>query len=76
MPREEAAAGILGDVLGDLPVTYSHEIGSIGILERENASILNAALVNAARNAASGFERALREHGIQAEMFISQNDGP
>ncbi|MEZ4522719.1 MAG: hydantoinase/oxoprolinase family protein [Thermomicrobiales bacterium] len=73
--HEEAAAGILGDVLGDLPVTYSHEIGSIGILERENASILNAALVNAARNAASGFERALREHGIQAEMFISQNDG-
>ncbi|CAN5616332.1 hydantoinase/oxoprolinase family protein [soil metagenome] len=73
--HEEAAAGILRDVLGDLPVTYSHEIGSIGILERENASILNAALVNAAHNAATGFERALREHGIQAEMFISQNDG-
>ncbi len=73
--HEEAAADVLRDVLGDLPVTYSHEIGSIGILERENASILNAALVNAAHNAASGFERALREHGIQAEVFISQNDG-
>ncbi len=73
--HEEAAAEILRSVLGDLPVTYSHEIGSIGILERENASILNAALVDAAHTAASGFERALREHGIQAEMFISQNDG-
>ena len=73
--HEEAAADLLRDTLGDLPVTYSHEIGSIGILERENASILNAALVDAARNAASGFERALSEQGIRAEMFISQNDG-
>jgi N-methylhydantoinase A/oxoprolinase/acetone carboxylase beta subunit len=73
--HEERAAEILLDVLGDLPVTYSHEIGSIGLLERENASILNAAVVRAARVAASGFENALKEHGIQARMFFSQNDG-
>ncbi len=63
------------EVLGDLPVTYSHEIGSIGLLERENASILNAAVVKAARIAASGFENALRAHGINARTFFSQNDG-
>jgi len=73
--HEQEAANILRDVLGDLPVTYSHEIGSIGLLERENASILNAAVVNAARIAASGFENALIEHGIQAQTFFSQNDG-
>jgi len=73
--HERRAAEVLRDVLGDLPLTYSHEIGSLGLLERENASLLNAAVVDAARAAASGFERALREHGIDARLFFSQNDG-
>ena len=73
--HEKRAGEVLRDVLGDLPLTYSHEIGSLGLLERENASILNAAVVVAARAAASGFERALREHGIDARLFFSQNDG-
>jgi N-methylhydantoinase A/oxoprolinase/acetone carboxylase beta subunit len=73
--HEERAAAILRAELGDLPVTFSHEIGSIGLLERENASILNAAVVSAAHIAANGFEHALREHGIDARMFFSQNDG-
>lgn len=73
--HERRAADVLRDVLGDLPMTYSHEIGSLGLLERENASILNAAVVDAARVAAAGFERALRGHGIDAILFFSQNDG-
>jgi N-methylhydantoinase A/oxoprolinase/acetone carboxylase beta subunit len=73
--HEQRAGAVLRDVLGDLPLTYSHEIGSLGLLERENASILNAAVVDAARAAASGFERALREQGINARLFFSQNDG-
>lgn len=73
--HEERAAEVLRDVLGDIPITYSHEIGSIGLLERENASILNAALVDAARVAADGFVDALKEHGINARTFFSQNDG-
>lgn len=73
--HELRAAEILTDVLGDLPVTWSHEIGSVGLLERENASILNAAVVRAAAVAANGFESALNEHGIKARMFFSQNDG-
>lgn len=63
-------------VLGaELPITYSHEIGSVGLLERENAAILNAALVSAATVAADGFRQALAEHGIAARLFFSQNDG-
>lgn len=73
--HEQRAGAILQEILGDVPVTYSYEIGSIGLLERENASILNAAVVHAARVAAGGFESALREHGIDARMFFSQNDG-
>ena len=35
-------------MLGDVPVSLSHEIGSLGLLERENACVLNAALVEVA----------------------------
>ncbi|HUY99516.1 MAG TPA: hydantoinase/oxoprolinase family protein [Thermomicrobiaceae bacterium] len=73
--HERRAAEVLRGVLGDLPLTYSYEIGSIGLLERENASILNAAVINAARTAAEGFAQALRQHGIDATLFFSQNDG-
>jgi N-methylhydantoinase A/oxoprolinase/acetone carboxylase beta subunit len=73
--HEQRAADILRERLGDLPITYSHEIGSLGLIERENAAILNAAVVNAANAAATAFEQALREHGIHADLFFSQNDG-
>ncbi len=73
--HEQRAGAILLDVLGDLPITYSDQIGSIGLLERENASILNAAVTSPARIAANGFASALKEHGIDARMFFSQNDG-
>jgi N-methylhydantoinase A/oxoprolinase/acetone carboxylase beta subunit len=73
--QEERAADLVHDILGDVPVTYSHEIGSLGLLERENASILNAAVVEVARAAAHAFEAALIAHGIQARLFFSQNDG-
>jgi N-methylhydantoinase A/oxoprolinase/acetone carboxylase beta subunit len=76
-PSQERRAGeILRDVLGDdVPICYSHEIGSLGLLERENAAVLNAALVRAASTAAGGFREALIAHGIDAQLFFSQNDG-
>ena len=76
-PSQEHRAGdILHGVLGDdVPICYSHEIGSLGLLERENAAVLNAALVRAASVAAGGFREALRAHGIDAQLFFSQNDG-
>jgi len=76
-PSQERRAGaILRDVLGDdVPICYSHEIGSLGLLERENAAVLNAALVRAASTAAGGFREALTAHGIDAQLFFSQNDG-
>lgn len=73
--HEQRAVEILGDTLGDLPISFSHEIGSIGLLERENATVLNAAIVNAARLAAEGFAHALDDLGIDARLFFSQNDG-
>lgn len=74
---ELRAKEILTEELGEgVHFSLSYEIGSIGLLERENATILNASLVEAARRMVDGFESSLMENGIQhAQIFLSQNDG-
>ena len=42
--HEEQAAAIVQEEAPDILVTLSHEIGKVGILERENAATLNACL--------------------------------
>lgn len=74
--HEERASEILREVLGDhIPLSLSSEIGSVGLLERENATILNASVVNVAKTAADGFINALKSEGIDAKVFFGQNDG-
>lgn len=73
--QEQMVAKWVKEELGDIPVSLSHEIGSIGLLERENATILNAALMSTGQLIVNGFAKALKELGIQAEMYFSQNDG-
>jgi N-methylhydantoinase A/oxoprolinase/acetone carboxylase beta subunit len=74
--HELRAAEIARAELGpDVHVSLSHEIGSVGLLERENATVLNAALVGAAEGLATAFRDALDAEGIVAEPFFAQNDG-
>lgn len=74
--HEIAAADIARDVLGpDVVVSLSHEIGSLGLLPRENATVLNAALTGVAREVASALTEALRAHRIDASVLFAQNDG-
>jgi N-methylhydantoinase A/oxoprolinase/acetone carboxylase beta subunit len=75
--HELAAATIAQDVLGsDIPVTISSEIGSMGLIERENASVLNAALQQIGHLFTEGFAASLNELGVdQAALYLSQNDG-
>lgn len=75
--HEKRVAEIMAEVLGvDFPVTLSSEIGSLGFLERENASILNAALHDVARTTADSFERALHQEGLNdIAVYLCQNDG-
>ncbi len=74
--HEELVASLAAEILGpDFPVTLSHEIGSVGLIERENAAILNAAIRRLAEKAYGTFRSALTKHGIQADLFITQNDG-
>lgn len=72
---EEQAAEIVRELHPDASVTRSNAIGRIGFIERENAAILNAALSSLAGAVIASFERALRELGIAAPLYISQNDG-
>lgn len=74
---ELAAAKIAREVLGeDVHVSISSEIGSMGLVERENATILNAALHEVAKRFTEGFAKSLAERGItNADVYLSQNDG-
>ena len=72
---EREAAEILQDVAPNVAVTLSHELGRIGLLARENVTLLNASLVALARRTTEGFVSALREAGIAAPLYITQNDG-
>ena len=72
---EVQAAEVLRDVIPGVSVSLSHEIGRVGLLERENATILNACLHELAETITAALERAVREAGIGAPVYISQNDG-
>ncbi len=75
--HEDRAAVIAQEILGDeIPITRSHEIASIGLLERENAAILNASLNKVAKSTALGFKKALADQGVtKAQVYLCQNDG-
>ncbi|MCT1400999.1 hydantoinase/oxoprolinase family protein [Paenibacillus sp. p3-SID867] len=60
----------------EFPVSCSSLIGSVGLIERENATILNAALCKVIETTTQGFVQALEEEGItDAAVFLCQNDG-
>jgi N-methylhydantoinase A/oxoprolinase/acetone carboxylase beta subunit len=73
---ELRAAQILAEELGpDVAISLSSEIGRIGLLGRENATIANAALSELADHVVSGLTSSLEKHGITAPLYLSQNDG-
>lgn len=73
--HELLAAELVRGELGDVHVSLSHEIGAIGLLERENATVLNATLVKAAAEVAAAFGAALERQGMAPDAFFAQNDG-
>ncbi|MBG9758163.1 hydantoinase/oxoprolinase N-terminal domain-containing protein [Lysinibacillus sphaericus] len=60
----------------DFPVSCSSLIGSVGLIERENATILNAALCKVIETTTQGFIQALQAEGIfNVDVYLCQNDG-
>ena len=72
---EERAAEILREVSPDIKLTLSHNLGRVGLLERENAALLNASLRRLAQSTTLAFTEALGMSGIEAPLYMTQNDG-
>jgi N-methylhydantoinase A/oxoprolinase/acetone carboxylase beta subunit len=72
---EVRAAEILQEECPQATVTLSRDLGRIGLLERENVALLNAALINLARVTVDGFTAAIAASGITAPTYLTQNDG-
>mmetsp|Transcript_3754 Transcript_3754/g.5242 ORF Transcript_3754/g.5242 Transcript_3754/m.5242 type:complete len:994 (+) Transcript_3754:143-3124(+) len=71
--QEIRVAEIVREELGE--VTLSHELGPIGIVERENSALINASLRPLARATIAGFKEALAQQGLTCPFFFTQNDG-
>ncbi|MBB6262011.1 N-methylhydantoinase A/oxoprolinase/acetone carboxylase beta subunit [Paenochrobactrum gallinarii] len=72
---EDEAAEIVRSIIPDVRVTCSNTLGRIGLLERENVTLLNAALQGLGQRTVDSFGKALVEAGISAPFYLTQNDG-
>ena len=73
--HELRAAEIVREVDPQVAVTLSHRLGRMGLLERENVTLLNACLVELGRTTIAAFKGALQQTGIRAPFYLTQNDG-
>ena len=72
---EQRAALIVAEEAPELIITLSHEIGRIGLLERENAAAINGSLRPLAASTIDSFAASLDELRIDAPLYLTQNDG-
>lgn len=72
---ELLAERLLLEELPGVTVTRSTLVGRVGLLERENATILNASLLDLAGRVIDGLEQVVASAGIDAPILLSQNDG-
>ncbi len=73
--QEQRANEIIRNEYPEVQITLSNEIGRVGLIERENAAVMNASLVELSTKVVGSFRDALKELSIDAPFFISQNDG-
>ncbi|MCY3584065.1 MAG: hydantoinase/oxoprolinase family protein [Acidimicrobiaceae bacterium] len=72
---EHEAQEVLLDEVPELDISLSSEIGRLGLLERENAAIVNACLRPLAERTVAGLVEALVQLGLDCPLHVSQNDG-
>lgn len=59
----------------DARITLSYNFGRLGLMERENAAIMNTTLLPFADKVVTSFLEALSKRGLSCPAYISQNDG-
>jgi N-methylhydantoinase A/oxoprolinase/acetone carboxylase beta subunit len=72
---EQILAERIRAAIPNVRITESHSIGRLGILERENAALLNASLLSFADHVVTSFVDAIQNRGLNCRFFVSQNDG-
>lgn len=72
---ERDAAHLIEKSHPDLRITCSQDIGRIGLLERENAGVMNAALKPLADHVVSAFMQMRADLGLGCPMYFTRNDG-
>lgn len=72
---ESQAEEVIRDIAGDIHITLSHQVGGIGLVERENAAIINATLHRLADKVVAALEQSITSMGLDANLFLTQNDG-
>lgn len=74
--QEYKARGILRRELGDnVNIVCSRDVGHVGFVERENASILNASIMTFAQRTIRSYKRAMKHLGLKCPLYLTQNDG-
>lgn len=74
--QELEVKALVYEILGrNFPVTCSADIGGIGFLERENATLLNSALKKVTSFGFYALQKELQKLGILAPLSMVHNDG-
>lgn len=74
--QELLVKALIREIAGkDFPVTLSSDIGGIGFLERENATLLNSALKKVVRSGFQSLKSSLENMGCHAPLWMIHNDG-
>ncbi|EEP81448.1 conserved hypothetical protein [Uncinocarpus reesii 1704] len=73
--HEETCKKMMLELDPSLSIVCSHSIGGVGLLERENATILNASILNLAKKTVRAFCKAMSDLHLSCELYLTQNDG-
>ena len=73
--QEEKAEEIVKTAIPGVFTIISKRVANYGLLERENATILNASLLPFAKRTVRAFSTAARALGLSCPFFVTGNDG-
>src|SRR4051812_26876688 len=72
---EQRAAEVILRAHPEADITLSHEVGGLGLIDRENAALINSSLRQLSRKVVTSLQAALGQLGVRAPIYLSQNDG-
>jgi DUF917 family protein/N-methylhydantoinase A/oxoprolinase/acetone carboxylase beta subunit len=73
--QERLVVELAKSVHPEASYTLSHQVAHLGLLERENAAILNEALKPLSGLTISAFQDALKSLKLSCPLYLTQNDG-